>query len=517
MSRKLQTLIGLEVHVRLDTGRKIFCRCRLPSDMLGIEANSRVCPVCLGHPGALPHLQPETRKYALALALALGATDTTLEGVSRFDRKHYFYADLPSNYQVTQNKEPFCRAITVSVPNPRNPLQEDFSVDIERIHLEQDAARTRERPNSFHIDFNRSGAVLAEIVTKPCLESPDQAVAFLKHIQQVVQWHGLGTGRPEAGDFRSDVNISMHWDDEPPPRWRKEIKNIARIVGVRDAIQFVQRDLSNQLRNVRDRTPTQETLGWNANTGKTFLQRDKEEMEEYWYYPDPDLQPFECSMADIKEARGLLRTDPAEMLVDLHNAGFALDEVRAAMLASPLVAFFLHHAVRRGLRASECQKLMPFLKALEGHITGLTKSGHRPAEPWQEVCRGTFDIIIEGLRDDCLESDHLKVLTERIDTPRTGTHNLWFRQAYGSLGELRQQEGLDLIDPAIIEKEVLALLQQYLEDENYSKQRNEWLAEKNQRVTGFFQGKVMRQPPSGATGRQVHSILTDFFRRNTAT
>jgi aspartyl-tRNA(Asn)/glutamyl-tRNA(Gln) amidotransferase subunit B len=295
------TSIGLEVHVQLKTRSKMFCACPVE---FGAEPNTHTCPICLGLPGALPMMNHEALRMTALTGLMLGCD---IGPQCKFDRKNYFYPDMPKNYQISQYDMPLCTNGSVPLHDlaypkdaQKNIATPDKEVHLVRIHLEEDVAKSFHFENSTGIDFNRAGTPLMEIVTQPELNSPEEAFAFLTSLKQILVYGGVSDADMEKGQLRCDCNVSVRPEDQAELGAKIEIKNMNSISGVRRALAYeVQRQISvlesgEQLE--------QETRGWDV-VGQTFLMRTKEFAHDYRYFPDPDLVPVktEVLLADVRE------------------------------------------------------------------------------------------------------------------------------------------------------------------------------------------------------------------------
>lgn len=272
--------IGLEVHAELLTESKLFCGCR--NDPSGAEPNTHICPVCLGYPGTLPYLN----RHALLQVLRIGvALQGTLATQTVFDRKHYFYPDIPKGYQISQYDRPLVQQAKLC------------GVGIQRIHLEEDTAKSSHDvcTQGSAIDFNRSGVPLMELVTEPVMHTPEEASAFASALQLTLQYLGAARARMEWGEMRVEANISVSKTDTLGTK--VEVKNLNSFKAVAGAIAYeVKRQTALK---EKGEEVVQETRGWNENTGKTVSQRLKETSEEYRYLPDPDI-PI-CAIDEVDE------------------------------------------------------------------------------------------------------------------------------------------------------------------------------------------------------------------------
>ena len=284
------TTIGLEVHVQLKTRSKMFCASPVE---FGAEPNTHTCPVCLGLPGALPVMNHEALRMTVLTGLMLGCD---IAPVCKFDRKNYFYPDMPKNYQISQYDMPLCTNGSVPLHDlaypkdaQKNIATSDKEVRLVRIHLEEDVAKSFHFENSTGIDFNRAGTPLMEIVTQPEINSPEEAFAFLTSLKQILIYGGVSDADMEKGQLRCDCNISVRPNKQAGLGVKIEIKNMNSISGVRRALAYeIQRQVSVLESGGK---LEQETRGWDDVAGETFLMRTKEFAHDYRYFPDPDLVP----------------------------------------------------------------------------------------------------------------------------------------------------------------------------------------------------------------------------------
>ena len=300
-----ESVIGLEIHAQLLTDTKIFCGC---SAKFGAVPNTHGCPVCLGLPGALPVLNRRAVEYAIRAALILGCT---VQPVSMFARKNYFYPDLPKGYQISQYEQPLATNGCVEYESKG----ESFSVGIIRVHLEEDAGKSLHEglPDSdrvTYLDFNRSGVPLIEIVTHPDLRSGAAAAELFSRLRAILRAVEVNDGNMEEGSLRCDANVSIRPAGTTPLGVKVEVKNI-------NSFRFLQRALDHEFtRQVEvlesGGTVVQETRLWDDGEGRTVAMRSKEEAHDYRYFPEPDLPPLEISEAWVSAVRGALPELPEE-------------------------------------------------------------------------------------------------------------------------------------------------------------------------------------------------------------
>jgi aspartyl-tRNA(Asn)/glutamyl-tRNA(Gln) amidotransferase subunit B len=293
--------IGLEVHVQLKTRSKMFCGCPVE---FGADPNTHTCPTCLGLPGALPVMNHKALRLTVLTGLML---DCDIALTSKFDRKNYFYPDLPKNYQISQYDLPLCTSGRVPLHDlaypkdaQKNIATPDKEVHLVRIHLEEDVAKSFHFESTTGIDFNRAGTPLMEIVTQPEINSPEEAFAFLTSLKQILIYGAVSDADMEKGQLRCDCNISVRPESQDELGSKIEIKNLNSISGVRRALAYEIRRQTDVLE--RGEMLQQETRGWDDAAGKSFLMRTKESAHDYRYFPDPDLVPVKSDVL-LAEAR----------------------------------------------------------------------------------------------------------------------------------------------------------------------------------------------------------------------
>lgn len=297
----LQTVIGLEVHAQLKTSTKLFCGCS--ADYFGKAPNTQTCPVCLGLPGALPVLNRQALEYTLRVGLAL---QCAIPPESRFDRKNYFYPDLPKGYQISQYAAPVCVAGHLDFEFEGNAHR----VGIHRVHLEEDAGKlVHAAGGQTQVDLNRAGIPLLEIVTEPDLRSPAQASAFIKALRQLLRYLHVCDGDLEKGSLRCDANISLTRDVRALGT-KSEVKNMNSFKAIEDALNYEQARQAALLS--AGKKVEQETRGWDAQSNTTVPQRAKEESDDYRYFPEPDLLPVRVHAQWLAAVQQTMPATPAQ-------------------------------------------------------------------------------------------------------------------------------------------------------------------------------------------------------------
>jgi aspartyl-tRNA(Asn)/glutamyl-tRNA(Gln) amidotransferase subunit B len=302
--------IGLEVHVQLKTKSKMFCGCAVE---YGSEPNLHVCPICLGLPGALPAMNLQALKMTALTGLIFKCD---LAPICKFDRKNYFYPDMPKNYQISQYDAPLCHQGEVPLYDmaypkdaQKNIRHPNKRIRLVRIHLEEDVAKSFHFGTTTGIDFNRAGTPLMEIVSEPDIESPEEAFAYLSSLKQALIYGGVSDADMEKGQLRCDCNVSVRKHEETRFGTKIELKNLNSISGIRRALAY---EIDRQIEAVdRGETLQQETRRWDDDLGKTSLMRTKESEHDYRYFPDPDLLPVKIGVF-MEEVRALLPELPWE-------------------------------------------------------------------------------------------------------------------------------------------------------------------------------------------------------------
>jgi len=288
-----ETVVGLEVHARLLTKSKLFCG---DSSVFGDEPNTNISPITLAHPGTLPKMNKEAIGFAVKLGLAC---HSEIEKQNYFARKNYFYPDLPKGYQVSQHTTPICKGGFVTIKTSAD----ERNVQLNRIHMEEDAGKSLHDVynDETALDYNRAGVPLLEIVTEPDLRSGDEAYAYLTELRKLVRYLEICDGNMEEGSLRCDANISVRKMGDNKLGTRVEVKNLNSIRNVKTAIEYEAGRLISLLEN--GEIIQQQTRSFDAANGTTFAIRDKEDAEDYRYFPDPDLTPFDLTNEFIESIK----------------------------------------------------------------------------------------------------------------------------------------------------------------------------------------------------------------------
>ena len=289
MTIEYEAIIGLETHIQLNTLTKIFCSCK--ADSWDDEPNTNICPVCTGLPGVLPVLNEKVVEKAALLAAAMQAE---IQEVSFFDRKNYFYPDLPKGYQISQYDHSLATGGFLDVPVPASSEADGAAyvrrVRIHKLHIEEDAGKTKKENEKRFVDFNRCGVPLVEMVTEPDLRSAEEAGQYLIRLRQLLRWIGISEADMEKGNLRCDANVSIREKGSEVLNTKTEIKNVNSIDAVKDAIR---KEIERQIREVELGNSIKPwTLDWDDNAGVLRMMRSKETEADYRYFHEPDLLPL---------------------------------------------------------------------------------------------------------------------------------------------------------------------------------------------------------------------------------
>jgi len=330
MSTEYVATIGLEVHAQLKTKSKMFCGCKVE---YGAEPNTHTCPTCLGLPGALPVMNGEALRLTARAGLMLGCN---IPEVCKFDRKNYYYPDMPKNYQISQYDQPLCLGGGVPLHETAYPKDAQKTIAtpgktirLTRIHLEEDVAKSFHLESASGIDFNRAGTPLMEIVSEADIASPEEAFAYLTALRQILVYGDISDADMEKGQMRCDVNVSVRPVGQKEYGTKIELKNLNTISGVRRALAFeIQRQIELVSKGVK---LDQETRRWDDDRGETTLMRIKESAHDYRYFPDPDLLPVRT--AKLVESAKVGMPELPQAKRDRFVADFGISEYDASVLA----------------------------------------------------------------------------------------------------------------------------------------------------------------------------------------
>lgn len=510
---EFETVIGLEIHVQLKTHTKMFCGCELTPDEYA--PNSSICPICMGHPGVLPKANVQAIEFALRLATSLGSTINTQ---SKFDRKHYFYPDLPKGYQISQYDEPLASGgeLLYSVSNKRKKIR------FERLHVEEDAAKLIHVPGSASslVDFNRAGTPLVEIVSKPDFESPEDARAFLQELRLIIRTLGISDADMEKGQLRCDANISLRptpgtftelqrfpeFENEQRILWPKtEIKNMNSFRSIERALSYeVQRQTA--LWEIGKPPMIETTRGWNDETGETTEQRSKESTEDYRYLVEPDLPRIIVENEWLDEIIAAAPELPQQRR-DRFSEQYKLDaSIRDVLIADVAAADFFEQVaseVRAWLIAEKPKHIISHedydnLAVLAGSWI-VTKLFEALRE--KELTLSSMKLTAENFAETML-----LVHTNKINSSTAAAMLVGMIESGEDPSNIMEQEGLQQVSD---EDELVQIAQQVL-DEN--PEQVEAYKQGKTALLQFFVGKVMQKTKGRAAPELSKKILETLLR-----
>ncbi len=475
---KYETVIGIEVHVQLKTKTKLFCGC---STQFGVEQNQNTCPICLGMPGVLPVLNQQAVEYAILAGLALNCQ---IAEVTKFDRKQYFYPDLPKGYQISQYDQPICYDGYLDILGTR--------VRIERAHMEEDAGKLVHAgaaglAGSTHslVDLNRAGTPLLEIVSAPDIRSSEQARVYVETLRNIVRYLGVCDGNLEEGSMRADANVSIRPVGSSTYGTKTELKNMNSFRSIQRAIDYeVQRQI--QLVEEGERI-IQESRLWNEATGMTASMRSKEEAHDYRYFPEPDLRPVVISREWVEERRQSMPELPLQRLSRFQEA-FGLSEYDAGVLVDfkELGDFFDAAAKHNSNYKALANWLMGDITAyLKANQKGLDETKLTP-----ELLAELVKLIDAGTINSAAAKKILPDLIETGASPET----------------LVQQKGLSQISDEGAVKQLIeqVLAQNPAEVESFRNGK--------EKVFGFLVGQVMKASRGTANPELVNRLMMELLK-----
>ena len=416
----LSPIIGLEIHVQLNTKTKLFCSCL--NEYSPDQPNKNICPFCTGQPGALPVLNKEAVIKAIQFGVAVKAN---IPKFTRWDRKNYFYPDLPAGYQISQYDNPIVEGgkLEFFVEDKNTGEFTRSSVNLTRAHLEADAGKSLHLENKTMVDYNRSGCPLIEIVTEPEIRNANQAVSFATELQLLVRKLGISEADMDKGQMRFDCNISLQNDQQKAknelPPYKVEIKNINSFRALARAIEFETQRQSKLLQN--GQLPIQETRGWKDDLNKSVSQRSKEMAHDYRYFPEPDLRILEIQEKFIPKLENLPKL-PQIQRQEYLDLGLKIQQANIFVNQERVGRFF-----DNCFEKSELKKDKNFLKTLANIITGnLIAEAVKRERDYSELISDENLIELAKLFNDNKISNQglAKALEISIENPDQKTHQI---------------------------------------------------------------------------------------------
>lgn len=473
---KYTAVIGLEVHAQLLTKSKIF---NGDAAVFGSAPNTTVSVISLAHPGTLPKLNQKAVEYAIRMGLAC---ESEISRFNIFDRKNYFYPDLPKGYQLTQDRTPICKGGRITIHTNAG----ERSIELNRVHLEEDAGKSIHFPHESDtlVDLNRAGVPLIEIVTEPCLRTSEEAYALMSEIRRLVRYLEICDGNMEEGSLRCDANVSVMLTDAKEFGRKVEVKNMNSFRNVQRAIDY---EIERQIAEIeRGNTVISETRTFDAGSGKTFGMRTKEELNDYRYFPDPDLSPMMVSEEWLERIKAEMPALPRAMFQKFVSA-YKLPEYDAQVLTdSPDVARYFeqvcHHT--QNYKAASNWVMGPVKSHLNEFDLSAVDFPLAPAKIAEiidlvEVGKVSYTVASQRLFAGLLEHPHLSALE--------------MAQRLNVLQESDRGAIMPVIDEVIREFP--------LKVEAYSSGRKG--------IVAMFMGEVMKRTRGKADPRMANELLTE--------
>tara|TARA_B100000530_G_scaffold331403_1_gene276089 strand:+ start:306 stop:1754 length:1449 start_codon:yes stop_codon:yes gene_type:complete len=477
---KYETIVGLEVHVQLNTNSKAYCS---DANLFGQPPNTCISPISMGYPGTLPKINKEVIKSAVRLGLALGCDITKY---NLYARKNYFYPDLPKGYQITQDKTPICTGGYVEINRLK---KEEKKIMLTRIHMEEDAGKSIHDLDPFHslIDFNRAGVPLLEIVSEPEITSSEEAYQYLYEIRKLVRHINVSNGNMEEGSLRCDANISVRPKGEKKLRNRVEVKNINSIKNVMKAIDLeVERQINCYENNEE---VNQETRNYNAHNNTTTVLRTKEDAHDYRYFPEPDIPPLIIEDDFIETIKKDMPPLPKE-LYNKYTSDYKLSDYDANCLIDDKALAELFNDIIQYTNS---------YKTVANLIMGTIKS-----------YLNEKSLAIQELNIDC---KHIAELAEMIDNNQV-SHLIMSQKLFPAMisskdgpSKIAKSNGwIQADDTNIIEKHAEEVIKKYPE-------KVQAYQNGNTNLLGLFMGEIMRETKGKLNPKSINDILQKKLKK----
>ncbi len=470
---EFESVIGLEVHAQLKTKTKIFCGC---STEFGAPPNTHTCPVCLGMPGVLPVLNRKAVEYAIRCAIA---THCTINRESRFDRKNYFYPDLPKGYQISQYERPIAEHGYLDIEQDEGEAKR---IGITRIHMEEDAGKSSHDPDRpvSRVDLNRTGVPLIEIVSEPDLRSPEEAGTYLRLLRAIVRYIDICDGNMEEGSFRCDANISLRPKGTAPFGTRTELKNLNSFRHVEKALHY---EINRQAALLEsDRAVIQETRLWDTSRNRTISMRGKEEAHDYRYFPEPDLLPLiveETWVNDIEKTLPELPHLKKQRFMEQYE--LPAHDVDVLTTSRALAEYF-------ETAAAGLENIKQACNWVTGPLLGFLHAENKTIEETPVSAEG-LNALLQLMEKDVISAKSAKTVFEEMARTQKDAETI-----------VREKGLVQVTDQSAIEETIAEILI------NNPKEVEAYQSGKT-KLFSFFVGQVMRATKGKANPKIVNTVL----------
>lgn len=444
-STKYQPVIGLEIHVELNTRSKMFCKCS--PDYFGKNPNTHTCPVCLGLPGALPFTNLDALNKCIQIGLALNCS---ISNDSRFERKNYFYPDLSKGYQTSQYRWPLCVQGFVKIKDQDGNLSK---IRINRVHQEEDTGKLAHLEGKTLIDFNRSGVPLVEIVTEPDFTEISQVKEYASKLQQIFRYLNVSNADMERGDMRLEANVSVRKESEEKlPDYRVELKNINSFKFMDVAIKF---EIQRQIEALeKGEKLIQETRGWDEDKKRTYSQRNKEEAHDYRYFPEPDIPPIRFTQNEILDIKKNMPELPDEKFERFKNE-YGLNNYDAQILTREKEsADYFEEVIRVNQQLEERKEKSAQIKSMANWIINkkVNISEILPAQLIQNILSASQTVSIDEKELEKIIKQVLDENQKAVEDYKNGKENVMMFLIGQVMKKIGKKIDINILKEKIIEQ-----------------------------------------------------------------
>ncbi len=473
---KYQAVIGLEIHIQLNTKSKVFSR---DSAEFNILPNRNITEISLGYPGTLPMLNKKVVEYAVLLGLAV---NSKINKYNEFSRKNYFYPDMPKGYQITQYSTPICSEGFIII---KDKNFNEKKINIDQIHIEEDSGKSIHKKNNSFIDLNRAGVPLLEMVTKPELSSGREAADFLSQIRRLVRYLGISTGDMEKGNLRCDANVSIKLINSNKLGVRTEIKNINSFSNIKKAVNY---EIMRHIKELEsDNKIIQETRSFDAETGKTIVMRTKENENDYRYFPEPDIPPLFISDEFIEKIKKQLPLLPDQLFSKYKKLGLSDYDASIIIEDKDIAEYFEKIISNTNNYKSAANWLMVNIRSYLNE---------------NSICINEFEIPAENIA----------ILINMIDNGVV-SHSVAAKKIFPLMIAEPNKSPTDIVKQNNLfqnnnEGEILSLIK-YIVNEHPEKIKEYKQGKKS--LIGFFMGNIMKEAKQNVNPKIVSELLIKYL------